>query len=402
MIASTELGNSRNRLLAIGQAESATGYARVLANILARVSSRFRTLHFGINYRGPILERGYKILPNMLVGDQLGRKQLPALLMEYKPDLVFLCHDMDFYSVHEPALDQFRRHNPDTSVVVYCPVEWEQTPPGNFSSLLGADCVVFYTEFGRGLLQRFRGQFSVGCPRPKSVAVIPHGIDSKCFFPLVTDDRQASMRTARADLFADSPLLLDAFIVLNANRNSPRKRIDVTLRIFAEFSRVKPDVYLYLHMGMRDSGCDVLKIARELEIENRLLLTTRNAAKPDVTDQRLNLIYNACDVGINTSTGEGWGLVAMEHAATGAPQLLPAHSAPLEVWAEDGMLIPLKQSARAHLDTTYAVRQLNLLYSQPSLLLKASERSFAYATTPKFSWDYIAGQWARLFGQYLS
>jgi D-inositol-3-phosphate glycosyltransferase len=401
-IASIERRNSRNRLLAIGQAESATGYARVLVNILARVSSHFQTLHFGIDYRGPILEREYRILPNMLVGDQLGRKQLRALLVEYKPDLVFLCHDIDFYSVHEPVLDQFRKHKPDISVVVYCPVEWEETPPGNFSSLLGADCVVFYTEFGRGLFQRATSQLSVAYTPPKSVAVIPHGIDSNCFFPLVTGDRRASMRTARTDLFVDSPWLMEAFIVLNANRNSPRKRVDVTLRIFAEFSRGKPDAYLYLHMGMRDSGCDVLKIARELEIENRLLLTTRDAAKPDVTDQRLNLIYNACDVGINTSTGEGWGLVAMEHAATGAPQMLPAHSAPLEVWAEDGILIPLKQSAGAHLDTTYAVRQLNLLYSQPSLLLQASERSFAYAITPKFSWDYIAGEWARLFGQYVS
>ena len=401
-IASAELGNSRNRLLAIGQAESATGYARVLANILARVCSHFRTLHFGINYRGPILERGYKTLPNMLVGDQLGRKQLPALLVEYKPDLVFLCHDIDFYSVHEPVLDQFRRHKPDTSVVVYCPVEWEETPPGNFSSLLGADCVVFYTEFGRGLFRRATGQLGVAYTRPNSAAVIPHGIDSKCFFPLVYGDRRASVRTARTDLFADSPWLMDAFIVLNANRNSPRKRVDVTLRIFAEFSRAKPDTYLYLHMGMRDSGCDVLKIARELQIEDRLLLTTRDAAKPDVTDQHLNLIYNACDVGINTSTGEGWGLVAMEHDATGAPQILPAHSAPLEVWAKEGMLIPFKQSAEAHLDTTHAVRQLNLLYSQPSLLLQASERSFSFATTPKFSWDYIADQWARLFGQSVS
>ena len=342
---------SRYRLLAIGQAESATGYSRVLTNILTRVAGHFRTLHFGINYRGPVLEREYTIIPNLLMGDQLGRRQLPVLLMEYKPDLVFICHDCDFYSVHKPALDQFKRQNPSTSVIFYCPVEWEETPPGNFASLVGVDCLVFYTEFARNLFHRAH----TAAGWSKCWLANDRGNSARSRFQVFLSTcrrrRRSSLRAARLELFADRPGLMNAFIVLNANRNSPRKRIDITMKMFAEFCRAKADAYLYLHMGMRDSGCDVLKIARELAIETRLLLTTRDAAKPEVTDQRLNLIYNACDVGINTSTGEGWGLVAMEHAATGAPQLLPAHSAPLEVWAKHGILLPVKQSAEEHLDT---------------------------------------------------
>lgn len=76
-------------------------------------------------------------------------------------------------------------------------------------------------------------------------------------------------------------------------------------------------MYLYLHMGMQDRGVDVLGLARALGIEDRLLLTTTAPERPHVSDEHLGLIYQACDVGVNTSAGEGWGLVAFEHGATG-------------------------------------------------------------------------------------
>ena len=56
----------------------------------------------------------------------------------------------------------------------------------------------------------------------------------------------------------------------------------------------------------------------------------RGAASVD--DRDLNLLYNACDVGITTSMGEGWGLVSFEHGAAGAAQIVPDHSACAEIW----------------------------------------------------------------------
>lgn len=394
------LSSRKPRLLALGQFANSTGYARVFASILSRVAERFEAVHFGVNYDGPILHREYKILPNLLLGDYFGKKQLPGLLDQLQPDVIFLYHDLQFYSVHRPVLDRYKEQHPQASVVIYCPVEWEDTPPGNFSHLVGADRLVFFTEFGRNVFQRAIQFTGIEHLFRLAPAVIPHGVDTSRFFPLVpplvSDDLRASRRNARAFLFPGRPELDGAFILLNANRNSLRKRIEITLEIFAAFARRKPDAYLYLHMGMLDRGCDVLGIARHLDIESRLLLTTRDAAKPNISDEHLNWIYNACDVGINTSTGEGWGLVAMEHAATGAPQILPAHSACLELWADHGVLLPLKRPD-SHLDTMYAVQQLNLLYSHPELLLEGSVRSLDYAGDPKFSWDQIARQWADLF-----
>jgi len=394
-VSTAGLESRRPLLLAIGQGANATGYSRVLASILVRVAEHFDTVHFAINYHGPALHREYQVLPNLLPGDYFGKRQLPALLEQYRPNIIFLCHDIDFYRVHRPVLNRYKEQNPQAAVIVYCPVEWENAPPGNLTAVAEAERAVFFTEFGRSLFQLAIQIASVECR--STPAVIPHGVDTKSFFPLVPDDRPANVRRARALLFPDRPDIANKFILLNANRNSPRKRIGLTLEIFAEFSRGKPDAYLYLHMGMRDRGCDVLSLARELGIESRLLLTTSDAEKPNVPDEKLNLIYNACNAGINTSTGEGWGLVAMEHAATGAPQILPAHSACLEVWADHGILVPVNPSADNRLDTAYALRQLNLLYSRPDHLLLASKRSLEHARDPKFAWDEIARQWTDLF-----
>ena len=41
-----------------------------------------------------------------------------------------------------------------------------------------------------------------------------------------------------------------------------------------------------------------------------------------LTDVDLNALYNACDVGINTCVGEGFGLCNVEHAGLGKPQIV--------------------------------------------------------------------------------
>jgi glycosyltransferase involved in cell wall biosynthesis len=378
-------------LLAVGQGSSATGYSRVLESILPRIADRFDTVHFAINYSGPELNSSYRVVPNRLPGDVLGKTQLPLLLDQYRPDLVLLFHDLSFYRVHRAALRQYREQNPGFAVVVYCPVEWETTLPGNLTPVAEADCAVFFTEFGRSLFQNALQAAAIACAAEP--VVIPHGVDTGAFYPLVPGDRGASVRNARGALFPRRPELAGRFILLNANRNSRRKRIGLTLEVFAEFARDKPDALLYLHMGMMDCGADVLGRARSLGIESRLLVTTSEAERPRITDAHLNLIYNSCDVGINTSTGEGWGLVAVEHAATGAAQIVPDHSACREIWSGHALPIPVNISQDFALDKACALEHLNALYSRPDYLRAYSARALKRARDATFSWDRIAGQW---------
>jgi len=395
---------AKPRILVVGQAVKPTGYARVLHSLLRHLKDSFDILHFGINYRGAPIESGWRIEPNRLIGDILGVAQLPALLDRFQPSLLFMCHDYWLYGAHRKGLAQRQRLRP--KVIFYCPIEWAPVDPAPFAPLFEIERLVAYTNFGRTVLESaFAATAGAGQSRAQpAIDVIPHGIDTSSFYPLCgypsTENMRRSRMRARERLFPDRPELRDGFIVLNANRNSPRKRIDLTLKAFAEFSQGKPDqVWLYLHMGMKDLGVDVLELARRLRIEHRLLVTTLSSEKRNVSDEMLNLIYNACDVGLNTATGEGWGLVAFEHAATGAPQVLPKYSALEELWQGVGLLSAL--SGRGDCNGTVSITEmaghLNRLYHNENLLQKHSEASFKHATSPGFHWKNIAESWKRLF-----
>lgn len=53
-----------------------------------------------------------------------------------------------------------------------------------------------------------------------------------------------------------------------------------------------------------------------------------------MTDREVNLLYNACDVGINTCDGEGFGLCNLEHAGVGKPQIVSAVGGLREIFDE--------------------------------------------------------------------
>jgi D-inositol-3-phosphate glycosyltransferase len=318
-------------------------------------------------------------VPNRVLGDLYGREQLPRLLAEHRPDVVLLHHDVEFFRVHEEALRGWR-------TVLYCPIEWANTSPEALRALGWADVLVAYTEFGRrAIVDAF------GARAAPPVRTIGHGVAPERFRPVTRVE-------ARRELFADRPELLDAFVVLNANRNSPRKRIDLTLGAFARFARDKPGAYLYLHMAP-GGGTFVPAEADALGIADRILTTPGDDFwGPDVPDATLAAIYAACDVGINTSNGEGWGLVAFEHALAGAPQVLPDHTAPAELWRDHALLVPTEatESGDEVVSVDGVAAALQRLYEDPDLRRRLGAAAREHALDPRFDWDGVAQSWRSL------
>ena len=68
----------------------------------------------------------------------------------------------------------------------------------------------------------------------------------------------------------------------------------------------------------------------------------------------LNMLYNACDIGINTSDSEGFGLVNVEHATTGKPQIVGKFGGLGEIFNDEDSSISIK----AH-NTFYYDRIMN-------------------------------------------
>ena len=67
---------------------------------------------------------------------------------------------------------------------------------------------------------------------------------------------------------------------------------------------------LYLHMGLRNPGDDVLALADTCGIRDRLWLTTSAAEKPTIPNAHLNLISPPCEVGLHTTAACYHGLWA--------------------------------------------------------------------------------------------
>ena len=58
-----------------------------------------------------------------------------------------------------------------------------------------------------------------------------------------------------------------------------------------------------------------------------------------LTDEDVNILFNAANVGLNTAMGEGWGLCNFEAAACGVPQIVPAIGGFLDFFNKDNAIM---------------------------------------------------------------
>jgi D-inositol-3-phosphate glycosyltransferase len=401
----------RPRLLAVGDGVVPTGFARVLHSVLGRLQDRWEIHHLAINYDGSPHTFGWPVYPAASESDYWGAGRLRELVEQVRPEIVLLLNDPWVLGSYVDALrevpDEVRRA---MRVVAYAPVDAGPLDPGLMAPLAGLDRLVLYTEFGRREVERSfdllrRERPDLRFPR---LDVVPHGVDTDVFRPWPAENGTPGRLLARQRLLPAE--LHDSFIVLNANRNQPRKRIDLTLKGFARFAEDKPEnVRLYLHMGVEDCGWNVIALARRFGIADRLILTAEERLLPAVADNVLDRIYNACDVGINTSVGEGWGLVNLEHAATGAAQVVPRHSACAEIWDGAAMLMEPSVSLTTEQILTEGLlvspeevaRALEALYRDPDLLAAMSAAARHVATRPEYQWAQVAERWDELLREAL-
>lgn len=377
------------RVLVIGDGGCYTGFARVLHSVIEHFPDRenYEFHHLAINHYGDPFQVMYPrhyLYPASLGGDLYGLNRMGTLIQKIQPDIIFILNDLWGLEQYLTRIDD----NLKSRVVVYFPIDGGESDPQWVVDFPKIGAVVSYTEFGKREILKLNPKLNVD--------IISHGVDTKVFFPA---DKQHCRQMLKN-------LAPNEFIVFNGNRNQPRKRIDLTMQAFAEFAKDKSDVKLYLHMGLVDSGWNLDKLAKRYKIEPNLILTSKNITPQNgVPSDILNIIYNSCDVGINTSMGEGWGLVSMEQAAAGVGQIVPNSSACTELFKDCGLLIDID-----HYDTypgimtvgsvvsiPHAAELLNKVYFDRELLASISEAGLQKFTSPEYTWPYIAGQWYNIF-----
>jgi glycosyltransferase involved in cell wall biosynthesis len=312
-----------------------------------------------------------------------------------------------------PLLRQLQKYRPNRQLFLYLPVEGEMVNNEIAQTLDLVDVCILYTEHARSSAAVLCAQAREGNPalHTPRLFVVGHGVDTSDFFPLrgspdghFTSDGRA---VAKRQLFPEQPGLHKAFLVLNANRAYQRKRLDLTIAGFAEFASSRTEAYLYLHTGRISSqqNAQLSGLIAESGVDGRVLLNTLNPTGASLPIEQLNLLYNACDVGLTTAMGEGWGLVSFEHAATGAPQIVPDHTSFTENWTGAAEMLP--HVGREHIFYELAdmfvvsphdvALALERLHDNCSYRQRMAKAAYARSTEPRYLWSRIG----RRFGDLL-
>ncbi len=379
---------------------SETGFATVAHNIIENIKDEFDVTGLGVNYFGDPHNLGIPVYPALSRGGNIyGLDRAVNLINAFDFDVVYILNDAWVISYY---LDMFKKHlNKDKAlpkIVVYFPVDSLAHDPDWYRDFDIVSQAVTYTEFGVRVAKAAAPDLDV--------RIIPHGVESKHFYKLSDNRTDARLAIFGEKKLADFGNPEDLFIVLNANRNQPRKRLDITFAGFSLFARNKPkEVKLYMHSGVTDSSVNLVKESKRYGVESRMIVSTLNPGIQMLPISRLNILYNACDVGINTSMGEGWGLTNVEHAVTGAVQVVPRHSACEELFNDCGLLMETvtnytfdNSETVGRLTTPQEVaRCLELLYRDRDLRLELSQKSMTKFQQQKYQWKNIAQTWKELF-----
>jgi len=366
-----------------------TGFGRVAQYLLPALAEKHEVVVLSVNYHGdphPEAQK-YKVYPAMLHGsDPFGSHRIADIIRREKPDLVWVTNDI-WVAIQLWERAKALKEEFGFKWFVYTPIDSYGLFPELKAQMEGWDGIATYTQFANNELKL------MGWDKP--IDIIGHGTDFEKFFPL-------NKQQCRKELGVPE----DVFVVFNGNRNQPRKRIDLTLKAFIKFAKDKDDARLWLNMGKKDLGWDIIPLFKRLARDEgydptgKIILTSPHFSVDNcLSIEQLNKVYNAVDVGINTCMGEGWGLVNTEHGSVGVAQVVPDHTSLAEIFDE----LPRIFCNAAETDRNYglerllpdpesAAKILTYYYENRDALKKDGQWCARRLREEPFTWPYIQQQ----------
>ena len=316
-------------LLVSTHTDQTTGYAKVVTNLLQQIGTvpNVKVFHFGFQ-RHPS-RPGVRTAPKGIIQydaaanedpreEGFGFNKINEYIETVNPDIVMIYNDpLVIYKFIETM--KYEKGKSPFKIWVYLDFVYKGTIKSFIDKI--NETVDRVYMFSDKWAQEYR---SYG-PTPM-ISVMEHAVDSSVFSRLDTH--------TRLGLRMSSGIPTDAIIFLNANRNSQRKRLDLSIMAFVELiSRdvTKPYFMMIVTAATFQGGgyYDLIRIYNA-EIESHGLSVDTfgkqfmliDSSATTLSDAKINEIYNMTDIGINTSDGEGFGLCQLEHLYTGAPQVV--------------------------------------------------------------------------------
>jgi|SaaInlV_200m_DNA_3_1039701.scaffolds.fasta_scaffold02758_3 glycosyltransferase involved in cell wall biosynthesis len=312
-----------------------TGFGIVAENLFKDLHNYYEVSILGINYFGNTKydTSKYFVYP-VTKEDPLGGQKLCALAQAEKPDVIFLFQDIFHISEIIPEL---KKVLPNTKIVSYFPIDGTPPSVGWQKIFEHSSAVVAYTDWAIEIL---KDTYEIKIPIHK----LYHGVNETTFYPLPYDKIQEIRKDYK---------WANKFAVCNVNRFQPRKFIPGTARAFSMFAkgykvckcgnhmpinrkkcdlnmcpesdivevvkRNRRDVYLYLHMmsaemTMGPGAANLLQnhllnagfVDSDTDGDDTILgVNARNIYSGEVPSSEINKIYNASNINISSTIGEG-------------------------------------------------------------------------------------------------
>jgi glycosyltransferase involved in cell wall biosynthesis len=399
------------RVLWLGDAGCTTGFARVTHAIGDRLVTDYgHDVHtLAVNYDGDYWPTPMKLYrPSKLVTNDLyGQSRFVEMLAKVMPDVVVMLNDP--YVVLKFLL----RNRYDESyvlartrpIIAYMPVDginwpetWTHLPEfiKNLPPLDGGTGPWFrpvtMTKFGQSIIDS---------------TLIYHGVETEKFWPVTF---RRPMTTSSGKLVtskSDAKLMLgmepDDFLVLRVDRNSQRKNYADSWRALIPVMKRHKNVYAWFHCRAEGDSLEIPQILnRDPETRDRFRFPGDFDTKKGWSDADLAILYNAADVFMSTSWGEGFGLTIAEAMACGVPIVAQNVSSIPEVVGPGGLLceperhITVESGEDQWLPDVEAFSEaIEKLYNSSGARRTLGEAGRQHVTA-SFSWDTAARQFDEL------
>ena len=302
----------------------------------------------------------------------------------------------------------FKHFSPDTKIVVWTPFDYIPTFPV-IENIIKGDYVFTMTPTISNKIKELSPS--------TQVITVPHGV-STTFYPI---ERQISLNFLNTE-YPTIGLGLDDIVILNANSYVSRKQIELTIQSFLDYC-ISPFIYngpkkyrLWLHTNIQNENFKKMfqktilpyvgYFKNKKDLDDLFILTPNN-----VKDSVLNNIYNYCQLGLQTSWGEGWSLTNCEHASVGGIQIVPNFLATGLHFSDKGIVYEVDQvTSKNEANKDIVIAKINIpnvvkaINDGVDLLSKNRDKEL-YTHKIKeyldqYSWKKIANQIKDIFYNY--
>lgn len=403
------------KILAWGDYCCSTGFGTVMSNIMMQLQAtgRYEIDVIGINYSGDPYDterwpgRVYPAMPGLMsqgsiYSDVYGRQRLLDQAGAGDYDVIFMLQDtFILQTIMEPLVETQKAlqkvpGKKSFTTVYYFPIDATPKPDWATGVVDKVDFPVAYTHYGRDAVKEF-------IPA-KEIEVLYHGTNLKDFHPIEDEEVVRLFRKKYFNGLAD-----DRPLMVNVNRNQPRKDIARSLMVLAEIKKRGYNPLLYMHMQHSDIGGNIHVMAQQLGLKNEEdfvcphpnTFTANQGLKIDA----VNMIYNAADMLLTTTLGEGWGLSVTEAMATKTPVIAPNNTSLTEMLADNrGMLVPSGNNP-----SMFVTKENDMERIRPVMDVEGAADAYekivngegpdlegAFKFAQAFNWNYLGQEWVKI------